>query len=47
MGDHYVIDVLAGIVYAVVTFFALERFYAWRAARREAPVHRPASSEHA
>ena len=45
MGDHYVIDVLAGIVYAVVTFFALERFYAWRASRREAPVRRPASSE--
>lgn len=34
MGDHYVIDALAGIVYAVVTFFALEWLYTWLANRK-------------
>ncbi|MDP9380812.1 MAG: phosphatase PAP2 family protein [Chloroflexota bacterium] len=40
MGDHYVIDVLAGIVYAVVAFFALEGLYKWLARRRAARISR-------
>ncbi len=44
MGDHYVIDVIAGIVYAVVTFYAMERLYAWLAARKRAFVVAPEAS---
>jgi hypothetical protein len=34
MGDHYVIDALAGIIYAVVAFFALEWVHGWIGRRR-------------
>ncbi len=36
IGDHYVIDALAGILYAAVTFFALEALHRY-VARRRAP----------
>lgn len=34
IGDHYVIDALAGIVYAVITSLAVEGIYRWVAPRR-------------
>lgn len=36
IGDHYVIDVLAGILYAAITFFALRAVYGLVARRRMA-----------
>lgn len=34
IGDHYVIDALVGILYAVIAFFAVRAFATWRAGRR-------------
>lgn len=34
VGDHYVIDAIAGAVYAAVAFYALEAFWKYLAARR-------------
>ncbi len=36
VGDHYVIDALAGIAYAGITLAAIEALYRWRARRRAA-----------
>jgi membrane-associated phospholipid phosphatase len=32
-GEHYVVDCIAGWVYAYATFFAVNRLFAWRAQR--------------
>jgi membrane-associated phospholipid phosphatase len=40
-GEHYAVDVLAGWVYAAVTFVSVNAFFAWRAARVPAPVYEP------
>ena len=34
LGEHYVVDVVAGVVYALVTHFAIRRWEVWRSARR-------------
>jgi membrane-associated phospholipid phosphatase len=36
-GEHYIVDCLVGWVYAVATYFAVNRLFAWRA-RRVVPV---------
>jgi membrane-associated phospholipid phosphatase len=38
LGEHYVIDVVAGVVYALVTHFAIRRWEVWRAERRSATL---------
>jgi len=39
-GEHYAVDVLAGWVYATVTFVAVNRYFAWRDSR--VPAYEPA-----
>lgn len=39
-GEHYAVDVLAGWVYATVTFVSVNRFFAWRDSR--VPLYEPA-----
>ncbi|MDQ3856328.1 MAG: phosphatase PAP2 family protein, partial [Chloroflexota bacterium] len=36
IGDHYVIDALVGIAYALITFAAMEALYRWLERRRQA-----------
>jgi hypothetical protein len=43
-GEHYVVDCLAGWVYAVATFFAVNWFFAWRE-RRVVTIARDAEPE--
>ncbi len=38
LGEHYVVDVVAGVLYALVTHFAVLRWERWRAARRDATL---------
>jgi hypothetical protein len=35
-GEHYVVDCIAGWIYAGATYFAVEYAFAWRTRRREA-----------
>jgi membrane-associated phospholipid phosphatase len=33
LGEHYIIDVILGVLYAVLAFVAADRFFAWQGAR--------------
>ncbi len=45
IGDHYVIDALAGILYAVAAFFSLEALYRYIARRRPSHVQKAYATE--
>jgi membrane-associated phospholipid phosphatase len=44
-GEHYVVDCLAGWVYALATYFGVNAFFAWRARRVVVPDAEPAFAD--
>jgi membrane-associated phospholipid phosphatase len=44
-GEHYVVDCLAGWMYALATYFGVNAFFAWRARRVVVPDAEPAFAD--